>query len=142
MDKGDAMSQPMIILAVDDSMVMLKILSGAIAALGYEPITAPNGKEALDVLERRVDDVAVVILDWNMPVLGGLDTLRLIRADERLKHLPVLMVTTESERKNLIQAMQAGANHYLTKPFSQEDLATHLAQCLGVSAFSSKEQDR
>lgn len=130
------------ILAVDDSMVMLKILSSCVATLGYEPLTAPNGKEALDVLERKSDEIAAVILDWNMPVLGGLDTLRLIRANDRFGDLPVLMVTTESERKNLIQAMRAGANHYLTKPFSQQDLATAIAECIGAAQSKIKEPEK
>lgn len=134
------MSQPMKILAVDDSMVMLKILSGTIAGLGYEPLIAPNGKEALEVLERQIDEIALIILDWNMPVLGGLDTLVLIRASERFRHIPVLMVTTESERKNLIQAMQAGASQYLTKPFSSEELAVRIVECLGNSLTNRKEQ--
>ncbi len=119
------------ILAVDDSRVMLRIISGAIEMVGYEPLTAANGKKALEILKERSDEVALVLLDWNMPELNGIETLQAIKANPAWADISVMMVTTESERTNVIQAIRAGARHYLTKPFSQEDLVTRIMECLG-----------
>lgn len=120
-----------LILAVDDSRMMLRIISGAIEMLGYEPLLASNGRQALERLEERGADVELVLLDWNMPELDGFQTLQAIKGDPRFAALPVMMVTTESERDNVVAAIRAGAQHYVTKPFSVQDLATRMMQCLG-----------
>jgi len=120
------------ILAVDDSKIMLKIIAGSIEMLNYEPLKATHGKEALEVLEKNADEVALILLDWNMPEMNGLDTLKAIKADPRYQEIPVMMVTTESEQKNIIQAIKAGAKHYLTKPFNQQDLAVRIMESLGL----------
>ncbi len=117
------------ILAVDDSKMMLRIISSTIEMLGFEPINACNGREALEVLQKE-QDIALVLLDWNMPELNGMDTLKAIKEDEQFAQLPVMMVTTEGEKKNVVRAIQAGAKHYLTKPFNQQDLATRIMECL------------
>jgi len=119
------------ILAVDDSRMMLRILSGAVEMLGYEPVTAQNGQEALEQLQNHGDEVALIMLDWNMPVMNGIQTLEAIKAVERYQDIPVMMVTTESEADNIIRAIQAGAKHYLTKPFTQQDLASRMMECMG-----------
>ena len=119
------------ILAVDDSRMMLRIIAAAIEMLEHEPLQAANGKEALAVLEHAHQDVALVLLDWNMPVMDGLATLKAIRADDRFSSIPVMMVTTEGERENVVAAIKSGANHYLIKPFSQQDLATRILESLG-----------
>ena len=118
------------ILAVDDSKMMLRIISSTIEMLGYEPVKASNGREALSILGSE-PNIVLVLLDWNMPELNGMDTLKAIKADENFKSLPVMMVTTEGEKKNVVRAIQAGAKHYLTKPFNQQDLATRIMECLG-----------
>ena len=118
------------ILAVDDSKMMLRIISSTIEMLGYDTVKASNGKEALAILEKE-PDIVLVLLDWNMPELNGMDTLKAIKGNEQFKSLPVMMVTTEGEKKNVIKAIQAGAKHYLTKPFNQQDLATRIMECLG-----------
>ncbi|MBN2798875.1 MAG: response regulator [Deltaproteobacteria bacterium] len=120
------------ILTVDDSRVMLRIISSAIERLGYQPVIAKNGAVALELLEEQGEEIALVLLDWNMPVMNGLDTLKAIRAQERFQDLPVMMVTTESERTNVLEAIRAGARHYLTKPFSPEDLVIRMMECLGL----------
>jgi two-component system chemotaxis response regulator CheY len=125
---GTAMKQK--ILAVDDSKMMLRIISSTIEMLGFEPVKAANGKEALSILGRE-SDIVLVLLDWNMPELNGMETLKAIKSDENYKSLPVMMVTTEGEKKNVVRAIQAGAKHYLTKPFNQQDLATRIMECLG-----------
>ncbi len=120
------------ILAVDDSRMMRKILSGTIEMLDYEPLTAGDGVEAFEVLEANGDEVALILLDWNMPRMNGIDTLIKLKSDKRYADIPVMMVTTESEKSNVIRAIQAGAQHYLTKPFSPQDLSTRIMECLGL----------
>lgn len=119
------------ILAVDDSKMMLRIISSTIEMLSFEPVKASNGREALSVLEKEKDNVVLVLLDWNMPEMNGMETLQAIKADARFSAIPVMMVTTEGEKKNVVRAIQAGAKHYLTKPFNQQDLATRIMECLG-----------
>jgi len=119
------------ILAVDDSKMMLRIIAGTIEMLAFEPLKASNGKEALSLLEKESDNIALVLLDWNMPEMNGMDTLKAIKDDPRFASIPVMMVTTEGEKKNVVRAIQAGAKHYLTKPFNQQDLATRIMECLG-----------
>jgi two-component system, chemotaxis family, chemotaxis protein CheY len=120
------------ILAVDDSKIMLKIIAGSIEMLNYEALKANHGKEALEVLAKNADEVALILLDWNMPEMNGLETLKAIKADPRYQDIPVMMVTTESEQKNIISAIKAGAKHYLTKPFNQQDLAVRIMESLGL----------
>jgi len=120
------------ILTVDDSRIIRKIVSGVIEMAGYEPVGAANGEEALGLLEKHHEEVALVLLDWNMPVMDGLTCLRRIRANAAWKHIPVMMVTTESERDRMTEAIQAGANNYCAKPFTPESLATRILECLGM----------
>jgi two-component system chemotaxis response regulator CheY len=119
------------ILSVDDSGTMRKIIGRAIQMLGHGMLEAANGVEALKVLEASAPEVALVIMDVNMPEMDGMETLRRIKADERFRGIPVMMLTTDSDRNRIIQAIQAGAANYLTKPFSHDDLVTKIASCLG-----------
>lgn len=122
------------IIAADDSRTMRRIVSSVIRMLEYEPLEADDGAQALALLEQHGEDVVAVLLDWNMPNLNGYETLCAIRRDGRFADVPVMMVTTESEGTNVVRAIQAGAKHYVTKPFSQQDLATRLMECLGMGA--------
>jgi two-component system, chemotaxis family, chemotaxis protein CheY len=119
------------ILAVDDSRMMLRLVRGAIEVMGYEPLEASNGRIALELMESNAGEVALVLLDWNMPELNGFETLVALKADPRHQNVPVMMVTTESEKQKVIEAIRAGAQHYLTKPFAQQDLVTRMMECLG-----------
>ncbi len=119
------------ILTVDDSKLIRKVVTGTVEALGYEVLAAGHGREALELLEKHFDEVGLVLLDWNMPVMDGLECLKAIRADDRFRSIPVMMLTTESEGARIATAIRAGASHYLTKPFSPEALATHILECLG-----------
>jgi two-component system chemotaxis response regulator CheY len=123
------------ILAVDDSKMMLRIITGTIEMLSYEPLKASNGKEAMALLEKEYGNIALVLLDWNMPEMNGMETLEAIKADPKFSAIPVMMVTTEGEKKNVVRAIQAGAKHYLTKPFNQQDLAVRIMECLGAGTF-------
>lgn len=120
------------IMAVDDSKMVLRIVSSAIESLGYQPVTANNGVAALELLEKIGGEVALILLDWNMPELDGLATLTAIKKNPSWAPIPVMMVTTESERRAIITAIQAGARHYLTKPFNNQDLVTRMIECLGI----------
>jgi two-component system chemotaxis response regulator CheY len=108
-------------LVVDDMSTMRKIIKTILAQLGYTNVDeAENGKEALAKL--RVGNYQFVLLDWNMPEMDGLETLKAIRADEKLKDIPVIMVTAEARKENVLTAIQAGANNYIVKPFTPEVL--------------------
>jgi two-component system, chemotaxis family, chemotaxis protein CheY len=120
------------IIAADDSSVMLLLTSAIIESLGFQPLTARTGADALRILAESYKQVVLILLDWNMPEKNGLETLKEIRKSSRYAHIPVVMVTTESEGKSIVQAVQAGANHYVTKPFTQQQLAVAIKEALGM----------
>lgn len=105
------------ILIVDDFSTMRRIIKNLLRDLGFTNTQeADDGTTALPMLQNGNFDF--VVTDWNMPGMQGIDLLRAIRADEKLKHLPVLMVTAESKREQIIEAAQAGVNGYVVKPFT------------------------
>lgn len=120
------------VLIVDDSKIIHKIVSSVVEMTGYESIHAFNGEEAVEMLRKSSDEVALVILDWNMPVMNGIDCLKEIKADDEIKGIPVMMLTTESERGRMAEAIREGAAHYCTKPFTPESLASKILECLGL----------
>jgi two-component system, chemotaxis family, chemotaxis protein CheY len=120
------------ILSADDSVMIRKVIKSAVEVLGYGFIEAKDGQEALDVLEKEFADVGLILLDWNMPRLNGLEVLKKVKADDRFKQIPVMMVTTEVERAKVIEAISAGAKNYVMKPFSHEDLIAKMMQSLGM----------
>lgn len=121
------------ILVVDDSAIMRKVIEQILEVLGHEAIQAGHGREAFERLADR-EDIRLILLDWNMPEMNGIEFLREMKADGRFGHIPVIMLTTESERRKMIEAIEAGAKHYLTKPFQPETLATKILQCVGEPA--------
>ena len=109
------------ILVVGDMSTMRRIVKNILKQLGFANVEeADNGQEVLDKL--RKESFGFVISDWNMPVMTGIDLLRAIRADDQLKTVPVLMVTAEAQKQNLIEAIQAGVSNYIMKPFTAEVL--------------------
>lgn len=105
------------ILVVDDFSTMRRIVRNLLKELGFSNVDeAEDGVEALKKL--RADTFDFVVSDWNMPNMTGIDLLREIRKDNALKHLPVLMVTAEAKKENIIEAAQAGASGYVVKPFT------------------------
>jgi two-component system chemotaxis response regulator CheY len=112
-------------LVVDDSRAIRMILSRTLRELGYEVRDAGNGVDALTVLNAgpRPD---LVMADWNMPVMDGLELLRRIRASAEFSSVPVVMVTTEAEVDQMALALAAGATEYIMKPFTAEILAGKL----------------
>lgn len=105
------------ILVVDDFSTMRRIVRNLLKELGFSNVDeAEDGVDALRKL--RADSFDFVVSDWNMPNMTGIDLLREIRKDATLKHLPVLMVTAEAKKENIIEAAQAGASGYVVKPFT------------------------
>jgi two-component system chemotaxis response regulator CheY len=110
-------------LVVDDSRAVRMILSRDLAQMGYEVRAAADGAEALTLLSA---DIALVLVDWNMPRMNGLEFLEKLRADPRYASVKVMMVTTETEVDQMVKALAAGANEYVMKPFTREILADKL----------------
>ncbi|MEG3638096.1 response regulator [Magnetococcus sp. PR-3] len=123
------------LLSIDDSRTIRRVISGVGAMLGFEVLEAENGMVGLQVLEESSHEVGLILLDWNMPGLNGLEVLKKVKADERFMHIPVMMVTTEGEKDNIIRAIQAGACHYMTKPFSQEEMAGRIMEAIGMGGM-------
>ncbi|KAF0802810.1 Response regulator CheY [Alcanivorax xiamenensis] len=119
------MDKNMSILVVDDFPTMRRIIRSLLKELGFGNVDeAEDGQEALTKL--RGGGFQFVVSDWNMPNLDGLEMLKRIRADGNLSHLPVLMVTAEAKKENIIAAAQAGANGYIVKPFTAVTLEEKL----------------
>ncbi|WP_425445035.1 chemotaxis response regulator CheY [Zobellella taiwanensis] len=113
------------ILIVDDFSTMRRIIKNLLRDLGFNNThEADDGLTALPMLKNG--DFDFVVTDWNMPGMQGIDLLRAIRADDKLKHLPVLMVTAEAKREQIITAAQAGVNGYVVKPFTAATLKEKL----------------
>ncbi|MGL5467612.1 MAG: chemotaxis response regulator CheY [Shewanella sp.] len=119
------MNKNMKILIVDDFSTMRRIVKNLLRDLGFNNTQeADDGLTALPMLKKGGFDF--VVTDWNMPGMQGIDLLRNIRADEQLKHLPVLMITAEAKREQIIEAAQAGVNGYIVKPFTAATLKEKL----------------
>jgi two-component system, chemotaxis family, chemotaxis protein CheY len=118
------------ILIVDDMSTMWQIVKNILKQVGFfNTEEAENGQEALQKL--RVDSYGLVVSDWNMPVMTGIDLLRAIRADEKLKSVPVLMVMAEAKKEDLIEAIQVGVSNYIVKPFTAETMQEKLTKMFG-----------
>jgi len=111
------LDKEMKILIVDDFSTMRRIIKNLLRDLGFTNIAeADDGSTALPML--RNGDFDFLVTDWNMPGMSGFDLLKAVRADEKLKTLPILMVTAEAKRDQIIAAAQAGVNGYIVKPFT------------------------
>jgi two-component system chemotaxis response regulator CheY len=124
-------------LVVDDFSTMRRIVRNLLKELGFTNVQeAEDGVEALSKL--RVEEFDFVVSDWNMPNMTGIDLLRNIRADAKLKHLPVLMVTAEAKKENIIEAAQAGASGYVVKPFTAATLDEKLKKIFAANPQLNK----
>jgi two-component system chemotaxis response regulator CheY len=112
-------------LVVDDSKAIRQIERKYLEELGFEVLEAENGKEALEVLKEH-PDISLILLDWHMPVMNGYEFLKTLRANPQYQEIKVMMVTTENQQKSIIDAIMAGANEYLMKPFDKEMLETKI----------------
>ena len=113
-------------LVIDDSRAMRRIVSGTLGGLGFDTRQAGHGQEALDVLhEGWVPDLCTI--DWNMPVMDGLQFVSAVRANPAWRALTLMMVTSESEQGQIVRALAAGAHEYVIKPFTADALRDKLA---------------
>lgn len=113
------------VLVVDDFATMRRIVKGVLKQLGFnDVIEAEDGQMALKELQK--EKVGLIVSDWNMPNMTGLDLLKAVRADANLKDTPFLMVTAEGQKENVVQAVQAGVSNYIVKPFTPETFSAKL----------------
>jgi two-component system chemotaxis response regulator CheY len=118
------------VLIVDDYKTMLRIIRNLLKQLGFENVEeATDGGMALAKLREK--PYGLVISDWNMEPMTGLQLLKEVRADARLKNTPFIMVTAESKTENVVSAKQAGVNNYIVKPFNAETLKSKITAVLG-----------
>ncbi len=127
------MSKDLKFLVVDDFSTMRRIIKNLLHDLGYQNVSeADDGTTALPMLQGG--DVDFLITDWNMPGMPGLDLLKAVRSDPKLAKLPVLMLTAEAKREQIVEAAQAGVSGYVIKPFTAETLKEKLEKILGAAA--------
>ncbi|MCK5575939.1 MAG: response regulator [Sphingomonadales bacterium] len=120
------------VLIVDDYKTMLRIIRNLLRQLGFENVEeAIDGTEALEILKEKNGDFGLVISDWNMEPMTGIELLRHVHADEKLQHIPFIMVTAESKSENVITAKEAGVSNYIVKPFNADTLKSKMVSVLG-----------
>jgi len=118
------------VLIVDDYKTMLRIIRNLLKQIGFNNVDeATDGKAALEKMQQR--KYGLVISDWNMEPMTGLELLKEVRADESLRPTPFIMITAESKTENVVAAKQAGVNNYIVKPFNAATLKTKLTSVLG-----------
>ena len=108
-------------LIIDDSRAMRRIITKIVAPLGFDIVDAENGKEGLERL-RATEDVEIVLVDWNMPVMNGLEFVQAVREDDNLRGQKMMMVTTETEPAQMARALLAGVDEFVMKPFTPDIL--------------------
>ena len=119
------------ILIVDDSRIMRNIVKNTLTALRYPGtfLEAADGDEAWSVLE--AEEVSLLLLDWNIPGLNGLELVKKLRATAKFQGLPIIMITSQAAKYNVIEAVKAGVNDYLVKPVKEEALEEKLRRVIG-----------
>jgi two-component system chemotaxis response regulator CheY len=117
-------------LVIDDSRTVRAIISKTLREQGLEVLEASHGGEGLDQL-RKFPGIELILVDWNMPVMNGLEFIQAVRTDRGYDAIRIMMVTTETEQEQVLKALTAGANEYLMKPFTPEILVAKLS-LLGV----------
>jgi putative two-component system response regulator len=115
----------LVVLAVDDDIINLKLLRSMLMKSGHvkEVIEAKNGSDAIGELKAR-DDIDLILLDIIMPIMGGIDMLKVVRADDNLRQLPIIVLTTDETKKS--EALEFGANGFLMKPIRNKDLLSKM----------------
>ena len=119
-------------LVIDDSRAMRTIIGQILRSIGYEVADASNGREGL----QRVSEVGplnLILVDWNMPEMNGIDFVRALRSDRKNDDVQVMMVTTETEMKRMAEALEQGANEYVMKPFTRDVILQKLEQMQSAS---------
>lgn len=114
-------------LVVDDSSIMVRIIVNVLLRIGVQKeniLTAENGKEGYDVYKKNKDTLNFILSDWNMPIMNGLDFIRLVRKEDN--NIFIIMITTEGGKAEVITALKAGVNNYIVKPFTPQVLSDKL----------------
>jgi two-component system chemotaxis response regulator CheY len=118
------------VLIVDDFATMRRIVKNILRQLGFTDISeADDGKTALQALKKEKFDL--ILSDWNMPEMPGIELLKAVRADDELKDIPFLMVTAEAEKGNIVEAVKLGVSNYIVKPFTAETMNEKLEKIFG-----------
>jgi len=121
------------ILVVDDSSTMRRIIKNTLSRLEYEDVLeGEDGLQGWNTLHQN-PDVQMLITDWNMPEMNGLELVKKVRADSRFINIPIIMVTTEGGKAEVITALKAGVNNYIVKPFTPQVLKEKLSAVLGTA---------
>ena len=107
-------------LVVDDSRAMRMILSKTLTESGFEVMQADNGREALEIMDREGPAIGLVLLDWNMPEVTGIEVVEQLRSQKTYNTVRLVMVTTETEIEQMARALEAGADEYVMKPFTRD----------------------
>jgi two-component system, chemotaxis family, chemotaxis protein CheY len=123
----------MAILTVDDSTTIRRIVKRSVDEMGMEVLEAADGASALKLLEERSGDIQLMLLDWNMPGMTGLEVLRTIKGDPRFKDIVVMMLTSEADQTFVVEALKSGAQNYLTKPFDAKMLVLKIQESLSLT---------
>ena len=118
-------------LVIDDSKAVRTIIREILKGFGFDVVEAANGREALDRL-REIEHADLALVDWNMPEMNGLEFVQAVRAESIYDDMPMMMVTTESDMKNMIMALESGANEYVMKPFTRDVLREKI-ELLGIN---------
>ncbi|BAI79916.1 two-component system, chemotaxis family, response regulator CheY [Deferribacter desulfuricans SSM1] len=119
-----------VIITVDDSSTMRRIIKNTLIKIGFNNILeASNGVEALDVISKNKVDL--IITDWNMPEMDGLTFVKTIRSNSEYDEIPILMVTTEAAKEDILMALKSGVNNYIVKPFTPDTLKEKVFKLLG-----------
>ena len=125
----DAINKGITILVVDDYALTRDMIRSILKQLGFQNVVAvEDGKKALERMNSETVDL--IICDWNMPLLSGIDVLRAMRADEKLKDIPFVMLTAEAYKENVVEAVKSGVTEYVSKPFTAQVLADKIASAL------------
>lgn len=119
-------------MVIDDSRAIRMILGRTLANLGFEVSAAKNGREGLEALEQNSDRVSVILVDWNMPEMTGIEFVRAVRSRAAYRDITLMMVTSETQPEQIMEALQAGADEYVMKPFTEQIIADKL-RLLGKS---------
>lgn len=119
-----------VIITVDDSSTMRRIIKNTLIKIGFNNVLeASNGVEALDVISKNKVDL--IITDWNMPEMDGLTFVKTIRSNSEYDEIPILMVTTEAAKEDILMALKSGVNNYIVKPFTPDTLKEKVFKLLG-----------
>ena len=119
-------------LVIDDSRAMRTIIGQILRSLGYEVADASNGREGLQRIS-EIGPLNLILVDWNMPEMNGIDFIRALRSDRKNDDVRVMMVTTETEMKRMAEALEQGANEYVMKPFTRDVILQKLEQMQSAS---------